>query len=68
MPRLDVLPGGVREVAQRLGLAERTAYAKARGGELPFVVRVGRRYIVPRRAFEAWLETAGRVDKLPDRS
>lgn len=67
MATLDILPGGVREVAQRLGLAERTAYAKARGGELPFVVRVGRRYIVPRRAFEMWLETAGRGAEPPTR-
>lgn len=56
--RADVLPGGVREAAKRLGIGERKAYRLLERGEYPFSVfacRVGSTYIVPRAAFERFL-------------
>ena len=59
---LDVLPGGIREAAARLDVAPRGLYEAAKRGDLPFVCRINSRYVVPRRAFERFLETAGRED------
>ena len=52
---LDVLPGGIREAARRLGRGERAMYKAAARGELPFVTRIGRVWIVPKVAFERFL-------------
>ena len=49
----------IAEVADRLGMGVRQTYRYARNGDLPFVVRVGTRFIAPKRAFQRWLETAG---------
>ena len=54
----DVLPGGIREAAKRLGIGERKAYRMAERGQYPFcriAVRVCNVYIVPRAAFERFL-------------
>ncbi len=53
----DVLT--IAEIADRLGMGVRQTYRYARNGDLPFVVRIGVRFIAPKRAFERWLETAG---------
>ena len=54
--QLDVLPGGVREMFRRLGIAQRTGYKALLRGDFPFVRRIGGMYIVPTRAFEKYLE------------
>ncbi len=48
----------VEEAAERLGIGRGTAYDAARRGELP-VVRIGRRLLVPRAAFDRMLAAAG---------
>jgi excisionase family DNA binding protein len=48
----------VDEAAVRLGISRGSAYAAARRGELP-AIRLNRRIVVPRVAFERWLESAG---------
>ena len=53
--QLDVLEGGIREAARRLGIGERTAYRAAERGELP-AVRIGNVWIIPLRAWERFLE------------
>lgn len=54
----DVLVGGIREAARRLGIAERKAYRMAERGEYPFsafTVRCGSVYVVPKVAFARFL-------------
>jgi excisionase family DNA binding protein len=48
----------VDEVAALLGVARGVAYENVRNGLIP-AVRVGRRWLVPRRRFHAWLDTTG---------
>ena len=43
-----------RELAALLGVDRKTVYDAARRGEIPSV-RVGRRFLFPREAIEAWL-------------
>ncbi|KZM68086.1 helix-turn-helix domain-containing protein [Nocardia terpenica] len=45
----------VEEVAELLGLSRGNAYRAVRAGEIP-AKRIGRRWVVPRSAFHAWLE------------
>lgn len=47
----------VDEAAVRLGISRSSAYAAVRRGELP-AIRLNRRIVVPRVAFERWLEAA----------
>ncbi|HLH24961.1 MAG TPA: helix-turn-helix domain-containing protein [Chloroflexota bacterium] len=47
----------VEEAAQYLGISRSTAYDAVKRGELP-VVRIGRRYVVPRQALERMLSEA----------
>ena len=47
----------IPEVARRLGCSRGSAYRWAREGKLP-VLRIGRRMVVPRQAFERWLDSA----------
>ena len=57
--KADVLPGGIREAAKRLGIGERKAYRIAERGGYPFckfATRIGNVYVVPRRAFERFLD------------
>lgn len=44
----------VHETAGALGLSVSVTYRMIRDGELP-AIRVGRRWVVPRRALEQWL-------------
>ncbi len=44
----------VRQVAQRLGIGASLAYELVREGEIP-AKRLGRRWVVPRKLFHAWL-------------
>ena len=48
----------VDEVAALLGVARGVAYENVRNGLIP-AVRVGRRWLVPRSRFHAWLDTTG---------
>jgi excisionase family DNA binding protein len=44
----------VPEAGRRLGLSRNSAYEAARCGQLP-TIRIGRRLLVPKRAFERML-------------
>jgi excisionase family DNA binding protein len=48
----------VDEAAGILGVSRNSAYQAAHAGELP-VIRIGKRMLVPRLAFERMLESAG---------
>lgn len=50
----------VEKAAERLGISRNAAYEAARRGDLPSL-RIGRRIVVPAAAFEAWLQSPGRV-------
>lgn len=46
----------IEELAARLGINRSTAYERARRDELPVpVIRIGRRYLVSRKAYEAMM-------------
>lgn len=45
----------VDEVAALLGIARGMAYESVRNGSIP-ATRVGRRWLVPRKRFHAWLD------------
>jgi excisionase family DNA binding protein len=44
----------VDEVADMLGLARGTAYARVQDGSIP-AVRMGRRWVIPKASFNSWL-------------
>jgi excisionase family DNA binding protein len=46
----------VWEAAEMLGIGKQTAYNLATQGELPGALRLGRRWVVSRKALELWLE------------
>jgi excisionase family DNA binding protein len=48
----------VDEAAKLLGLSRNAAYAAVAAGQLP-AIRLGRRIVIPRAAFERLLEQAG---------
>jgi excisionase family DNA binding protein len=66
-PHADALPGGLREAGRRLGIGERRCYRLAHQGKLPFVIRLGGRFVVPRLAFERFLQGQLRPDQPADR-
>ena len=45
----------VDQVAALLGIARGVAYESVRNGEIP-ATRIGRRWLVPRKRFHAWLD------------
>lgn len=47
----------IPEVARMLGCSRGSAYRWAREGKLP-ALRIGRRLVVPRHAFDQWLASA----------
>ena len=47
----------VDEVAHLLGLSRGLAYQCVRQGQIP-AIRVGRRWMVPRKVFQEWLESS----------
>lgn len=48
----------VRELAEYLGLCERSTRVALRRNEIPHI-RLGKRYILPKSAISRWLEEAG---------
>lgn len=53
----------VAELAEDIGLSERSTRAALRRGEIPHI-RIGRRFILPRAAVAEWLRTAGRSGEI----
>ena len=68
--RDDVLPGrlgsriSVSEIASRLAIGQRAVLAMLEQGLLPGI-RLGRRWIVTRAAFESWEKTCGTRTEKP---
>lgn len=54
MSEKDRLTLTIEEAAEALGVARMTAYQAANRGEIP-TIRIGRRLLVPRAAFEKML-------------
>ena len=50
------------EVQAMLGISKSNTYNFARLNMFP-VVRLGRRYLAPREAFDAWLNSVGKLSK-----
>ena len=48
----------VDEAARALGISRNSAYVAVRAGEIPSI-KLGRRLVIPRVAFERFLESAG---------
>lgn len=46
----------IEEAAQRLGLSTKATRKAAKAGQFPSI-RIGRRLLIPREAFEAWLRS-----------
>lgn len=55
----------VPEVAEVLGISRNSAYKAVNQGDIPSV-KVGRRTLVPRKAFDQWLKTAGEAHQKND--
>ena len=55
MANSDRLTMTVPEAAEALGIGKNQGYEAARAGQIP-TIRIGRRLLVPRAAFERWLE------------
>ncbi len=51
----------IMEAAEELGISKGSAYEAARTGAIP-TIRIGKRLIVPRVAFDKMLEQAGAVE------
>jgi excisionase family DNA binding protein len=54
----------VEEAGKELGISRNAAYAAARTGEIP-TIRIGRRLLVPKVAFERMLAEAGQKTHEP---
>ncbi len=48
----------IEEAARLLGIGRQTAYDLAARGELPGALRMGKRWIVSRKALQAWLNAS----------
>jgi excisionase family DNA binding protein len=59
---IESLTYTVEQVAALLGIARGVAYEAVRTGEIP-AARVGRRWLVPRKRFHAWLDGAEPADQ-----
>ncbi|MAR37434.1 MAG: hypothetical protein CL715_03745 [Chloroflexi bacterium] len=57
----DYLEGGIEGVAEALGVHVQTVYKHAASGTLPFIKRVGSRYVVIESAFEEWKRSNGKL-------
>jgi len=51
---MELMTYSVEEVATMLGIARGKAYEHVRSGEIPSI-RMGRRLLIPRARFHAWL-------------
>jgi excisionase family DNA binding protein len=58
-PKLDTTYRSVAELADEIGLSERSTRSALRRGEIPHI-RIGRRFILPKAAISEWLRSAGR--------
>lgn len=52
----------VEEVAVLLGVSRGVAYQSVQSGEIP-AKRIGRRWVIPRSSFDAWLNGADNLPK-----
>ena len=52
----------IDQIAQRLSVGKRTVYAMLEAGIIPGI-RIGRRWIVTRYAYETWERTCGMNDR-----
>jgi len=52
---MELLTYSVEDVAAMLGIARGKAYEHVRAGDIPSI-RMGRRLLVPRARFHAWLD------------
>jgi excisionase family DNA binding protein len=59
---IESLTYTVEQVAALLGIARGVAYEAVRNGEIP-ATRVGRRWLVPRKRFHAWLDGTETADR-----
>jgi excisionase family DNA binding protein len=50
--------GSVDELARELGISRASAYSGLREGVIPSI-RLSKRFIIPRSAIQAWLQSAG---------
>ena len=57
-PQTEIVTMSVPEAGRRLGVGRNSAYEAAARGEIP-TIKIGRRLLVPRVAFERMLERAG---------
>jgi excisionase family DNA binding protein len=57
----------VQEVAELLGLALSGTYVLLREGTIP-AMRVGSRWLIPKKRFHAWLESLGELDGEEDQA
>lgn len=48
----------VKDVAEQLGIGINQAYSACERGQIP-TVRFGRRWLIPKPAFQQWLEFSG---------
>ena len=55
----------VTQASELLGVSRNAAYQAARAGEIP-VIRIGRRLLVPKVAFDRMLESAGQKPGEPE--
>jgi excisionase family DNA binding protein len=55
MTSTETLTYTVDQIAVLLGVARSVAYESVRNGEIP-ATRVGRRWLIPRKRFHAWLD------------
>ena len=55
MTSTETLTYTVDQIAVMLGVARGVAYESVRNGEIP-ATRVGRRWLIPRKRFHAWLD------------
>jgi excisionase family DNA binding protein len=58
---MELLTYTVEEVAAMLGTARSATYEAVREGRIP-AVRLGRRWLIPRERFHAWLNGAATTD------
>jgi len=58
---MDRLVYTVEEVAIRLGIARTKAYDHARLGDIPGVIRLGRRILISKPVFDRWIAEASTV-------
>ena len=59
--KTEAVTMSVPEAGRRLGIGRNAAYEAAARGEIP-MIRIGRRMLVPRAAFDRMLEKAGETE------